>query len=102
MATKQIAKRKKQMKSRSRVRATRSRATRRRRTMRCRGRARCFLGGSYLPKDATIAQYDGIPVKKNALITSAAGVASYTGTRKELMNHAEYEDFQGGQGDGTD
>jgi|LauGreDrversion4_2_1035121.scaffolds.fasta_scaffold725069_1 hypothetical protein len=100
MATKQIAKRKKQMKSRSRVRATRS--TRRRRTMRCRGRARCFLGGSYLPKDATITQYDGIPVKKNALITSSAGVASYTGTRKELMNHAEYEDFQGGQGDGTD
>ncbi len=100
MATKQFAKRKKQMKSRSRVRATRS--TRRRRTMRCRGRARCFLGGSYLPKDATIAEIYKVPVKKNALITSASGATSYTGTRKELINHADYRDFQGGQGDGTD
>ena len=58
-------------------------------------------GGVYLPKDATTKEYDGIPVKNGALITSAAGADSFTGTRKEMEKHAEYVDFQGGPVDGT-
>lgn len=103
MATKEVAKRKKLLRSRSRSsRSSRRRVTRRRKSMHCNGKRKCFLGGSYLPKDATNAQYDGIPTKKNALITKASGADSFTGTRKELLNHADYMDFQGGVGDGSD
>lgn len=103
MATKEMAKRKKLLKSRSRSRQkSHRRVTRRRKSMRCNGKRKCFLGGSYLPIDATTTQYDGIPTKENALITKASGADSFTGTRKELLNHADYRDFQGGVGDGTD
>lgn len=100
MATKEVVKRKKIMKARSKT--SRNRTIRRRQTRRNTNRRRCHRrGGVYLPSDATIAAYRGIPIDKDALMTKAAGADSFTGTLKEMKRHNEYRDFQGGPGDGT-
>ncbi len=98
MATKEVFKRKKM-----RSKTSRNRTIRRRQTRRNTNRRRCRRrGGVYLPSDATIASYRGVPIDKDALMTKAAGADSFTGTLKEMKAHNEYADFQGRQMDGSD
>jgi hypothetical protein len=92
MATKGLPKRKR-----------RSRTTRRKTNRRRTYRRRCIRrGGSLKPRDATIQQYAGVPLRNGGLVTSAAGADSFTGTFNQMRIHKEYMDFQGGVGDGTD
>ena len=98
MASKEVAKRRK-----LRSKTSRNRTIRRRQTRRNTNRRRCIRrGGSYLPKDATVAEYRGVPIDEDALMTKASGADSYTGTLSQMKEHNLYRDFQGGLGDGTD